>query len=161
MDIQERQQVIESYGNAYNVLVTALAQFPVEMWQFKPSPKDFSIHEIIVHIADSEANSFIRARTFIAEPGKAVAAYDENQWAIALLYQQQSTQDALELFKSLRLTTYNLVKMLPDAKVWSNTIVHSENGVMTMEDWLHTYEQHIPDHINQMREVHQVWLETK
>jgi hypothetical protein len=70
MEQQERLQKIESYGNAYSVLVEALKQFPPEMWQFRPSLDQWSIHELIVHIADSEANSYIRCRRFIAEPGE-------------------------------------------------------------------------------------------
>src|SRR5712692_1260993 len=96
-----RKQRIESYGNAYNYLVESLTEFPKAMWQFKPSPDDFSIHEIIVHIADSEANSFVRARRAIAEPGSRVLGYDEMVWSKGLRYHDQSPADALELFKWL------------------------------------------------------------
>ena len=41
-------------------------------------------------------------------------------------------------------------KDLPDL-IWSNTVHHTENGVMTMDDWLDTYERHIPEHIEQMQ----------
>jgi hypothetical protein len=34
-----------------------LRDFPKEMWQWKPAPDKWSIHEVIMHIADSEANS--------------------------------------------------------------------------------------------------------
>jgi hypothetical protein len=77
--------------------------------------------------------------------------YDEPRWAKALDYHQQSTDDALELFKWLRGNTYKLIKNQPDA-VWSNTIEHSENGTMTLEDWLKTYDDHVPAHVAQMRD---------
>ena len=154
----ERAQQIESYGNAYARLVDALAQFPKEMWRFKPAPDDWSVHEIVAHIADSEANSYIRCRRFVAEPGQSVMAYDEKAWAAALHYHDQSTGEALELFKWLRLRSYNLIRSLPEA-VWSNTIDHPENGVMTMDDWLDIYERHIPEHIQQMQTIYEAWLE--
>ena len=160
LDKTERQRKIESYGNAYQRLVEAIRQFPVEMWQFRPSPDRWTIHETVVHITDSEANSFIRCRKAIAEPGSAVMGYNEPVWAKALDYHTQSTDDALELFKCLRRASYNLIKELPDA-IWSHTIEHSENGIMTLDDWLGVYEEHIPTHIEQMRQVYLDWAKTK
>src|SRR3982750_3562457 len=105
MTTDERNALIESYGNAYNLLQEALKEFPKEMWQWKPAPEKRSIHEVIIHIADSEANSFVRCRRFIAEPGSGVYGYDENKWAKKLDYHSQSTDESLELFRLLRTTT--------------------------------------------------------
>src|SRR5215510_12756135 len=96
LDKSERQQKIESYGNAYQQLVEAIREFPAEMWQFRPAPDRWTIHETLVHITDSEANSFVRCRKAIAEPGTAVVGYDEPVWAKALDYHTQSADDALE-----------------------------------------------------------------
>ena len=160
MQPAERNSKIESYGTAYQRLIAALERFPVDMWQFRPSPDHWTIHEIIIHIADSEANSYIRCRRFLAEPGSTVLGYDENQWAQALRYHDQSTADALELFKWLRFASYSLVKDLPES-AWSNTVYHSENGEMTTDDWLDTYDRHIPDHISQMQIIHDDWVGQK
>ena len=40
-------------------------------------------------------------------------------------------------------TTVRAHQDLP-AAAWSNTVIHSENGGMTMDDWLDTYDRHIP-----------------
>ena len=157
MAATDRLKKIESYGNAYAELVDALKQFPQYMWTFKPSPDRWSIHEIIIHIADSEANSYVRCRRFVAEPGEGVMAYDENRWAEALRYHAQSTEEAIELFKWLRLRSYRLIQSMPES-VWSNTVLHPENGEMTMDDWLDVYERHIRDHVGQMRANYADWL---
>jgi hypothetical protein len=156
MNNAERWQKIESYGAAYEKLIAALPQFPREMWQHRPAPDRWTIHEIIVHIADSEANSYVRCRRFVAEPGSTVMGYDEAGWAQQLSYHAQSPEAALELFKQLRAASYHLIKTLPEA-VWANTVVHSESGVMTMDDWLDIYDRHVPDHIAQMQEVYAAW----
>ena len=57
-----RIQKIESYGNAYEALVAAVGKFPREIWQFRDEHGCWSIHEHVVHIADSEANSYVRCR---------------------------------------------------------------------------------------------------
>ena len=97
MDSSERKALIESYGNAYAVLLKALEEFPQEMWQWKPAPEKWSIHEILIHLADSEANSYIRARRLIAEPGSGVYGYDENAWVARLNYHHLPTSEYLEL----------------------------------------------------------------
>src|SRR5512142_1835394 len=61
----ERRNKIRSYGKAHAELKQALRKFPKRMWKFKPAPDRWSIHEIIVHMADSEANSYVRCRRFI------------------------------------------------------------------------------------------------
>ena len=56
----ERHAKIAAYGEAYDLLAGALTKFPKEMWQYKPGPDRWSIHEILVHITDSEASIPIR-----------------------------------------------------------------------------------------------------
>jgi hypothetical protein len=156
MDSETRKQKIDVYGRAYDILEKALTQFPREMWTFRPAPDRWTIHEMVVHIADSEANSFIRCRRLIAEPGAMVSAYDENAWARLLHYHEQSTDDALQLFKWLRGNSYKLIQSLPES-TWTHAIEHPENGTMTMDDWLDVYARHIPDHVAQMQAVYDDW----
>ena len=157
MDIKERSEKIDLYGRGFELLKAALSEVPAEAMKFKPEPKEWSVHEIIIHIADSEANSYIRCRRFLAEPGSNVLGYDEGKWARELHYHEQSTDEALELFKWLRHKSYTLIKDLPET-VWSNTVHHTESGKMTMDDWLDTYERHIPEHIEQMQANYADWL---
>lgn len=153
---EERARKIESYGNAYQELIDALEGFPREMWSYHSDVDPWTIHEVVVHITDSEANSFVRCRRFIAEPGKDVMAYDESGWAKALGYANQDPDDAIELFRWLRGNTYRLIKTLPET-TWANTVYHPENGVMTLDDWLDIYEAHVRDHVEQMARIHAEW----
>ena len=161
MTTTERNQVIESYGQAYQLLTNSITKYPQEMWQWRPTPEKWSIHEVIIHITDSEVNSYVRCRRFIAEPGSGVYGYDEGKWAQALDYHHQSVDEALELFKLLRRSSYLLIKDLPD-DIWQTaTVQHSENGLVHFEEWLKTYEEHIPVHIRQMERNYQAWLAVK
>ncbi len=158
MEKDERREQLALYGRAYEILKNALARFPPGMWRFKPSETDWSIHEIVVHITDSEANSYIRARRLIAEPGQPLMAYDENAWAANLNYQHLDTGEAIELFRWLRANTYALLETLPE-ETWAHSGFHPENGDTTLDDWLDTYARHVPEHVEQMEGVLQAWLE--
>lgn len=154
MDKAERERLIESYGQVYNKIMESIAEYPREMWQWRPPFGKWTIHENLVHLADSEANSYIRCRRLIAEPGSPVLGYDQEIWTKNLHYHQQDVDDALELFRILRKKSYDLIKNLPD-EIWQHTVEHSENGTMTFEDWLRVYENHT--HIGSMRRVYEVW----
>ena len=155
-----RSAKIAAYGSAYETLVAGLREFPKEMWHFRDEHGCWSIHEHLVHIADSEVNSYIRCRRLIAEPGEALMAYDENGWASALGYAERSAEDALDLFRILRRQTYDLIKELAEP-TWANTCFHPENGDMTLDDWLEVYAAHIPEHLQYMRENHNEWLASR
>jgi len=156
----KRLEKIDSYGRAHAELVEALKGFPREMWTFKPSPDRWSIHEIVIHIADSEANSYVRCRRFIAEPGESLMAYDENRWGQVLRYHAQSTEEAVELFRWLRSSSHHLIRSLPES-TWSNTAYHPENGTMSLDDWLDVYERHVREHIAQMQSNYEAWLASR
>ena len=158
MTPQERLHKIESYGNAHALLVEALSEFPKEMWQFRDVHGCWSIHEHIVHIMDSEANSYIRCRRLIAEQGEPLMAYDENVWASSLNYHDQSIEDALMLFRWLRHKSYTLVKSLPSPSGHTPPSI-PKTAMTSLDDWLDTYERHVPDHVEYMRVNFQQWQE--
>lgn len=159
MQAAQRAEQLKIYASAYQELVDALAGFPREMWQYRPSPDDWTIHEIIIHITDSEANSFVRARRLLAEPGLDLMAYDEMVWAVQLDYHHLSPVTALELFRWLRQSTFELIHEQPE-EAWAHTAFHPESGDITLDDWLNTYAGHVRDHIAQMNRVYEAWLET-
>ena len=110
----------------------------------------WSIHEIILHLADSEASAYVRCRTFIAEPGG-------KRWSSMLLagagslgYFHQSTREALKIIRRLRKMTHQLLVALPD-QVWEHTAAHPRDGEISLEDWIEIQERHIPHHIDQRR----------
>ncbi len=157
VNIEERNEKIEQYGRGYGLLTAALADIPHEAWAYKPSAEDWSVHEIIVHMGDSESMAALRVRKLIVEPGSKLMGYEEARWAGALDYKNQDTQDALDIIRLARQTTYRLLKSLPD-EVFAHSVVHPEyNEPYTFEKWLNIYSHHIPDHIEQMKKTIQGW----
>ncbi len=156
MTRQERNAKIESFGRAFRQLTDVLQQYPKEMWKFKPTPTQWSIHQIILHIADTESHAYTRFRTFIAEPGATIMAFDQDKWASQLNYHQLSPEDALELFRIQRKMNYELIRNLPE-HYWSRAVVHSEKGNLQLDEWLNFYESYVPKHIDQMKKTAALW----
>jgi hypothetical protein len=136
----------------------ALRQFPKKMWLYKPATDRWSIHEIILHLADSEASGYVHCRQLIAEPGSSVEDFDAARWAGSLGYFYQSTREALEIIWRLRKMTYQLLARVPES-VWSHQVEEPANGE-NLEVWVERQERHIPHHVEQMKQNYQIWLST-
>lgn len=157
MNATERKEKIELYGRGYDLLRAALAQIPREAWRFKPEPKEWSVYEVLIHLADSESNAALRARKLIVEPGGTLMGYDQDRWANELNYHDQSYEDALEIVRLVRKTTYELLKKQPE-EVFEHTVKHPEyEEPYTFEQWINIYSAHIPGHIEQIRNNYRLW----
>lgn len=159
MNQAERNAKIEEYGHGFDLFTAALAVIPHETWEFKPASGEWSVHEVLVHMADSEAIGALRVRTLIAEPGSTLMTYDEAQWAQALNYRNQNADDALQSFRLTRQTTYHLLKTLPD-QVFTHSVIHPAfDEPYTLEQWLNVYTEHVPEHVEQLKNNYRAWKE--
>lgn len=156
MNNEEKQRKLKNYSKAYEQVTELLREIPKDVWKYKPDKNKWSIHEIIIHLADSEVNAYQRCRKIIAEPNSTIVFYDQDKWAENLDYQNQNTNDAIELFRLLRKMTYELLDKLPD-HIWKNEVIHSDGSVWNLEKWLDIYENHITGHIEQMRRNYFEW----
>jgi hypothetical protein len=159
MTREERRQKLEAFGSAPSLLARALRQFPKKMWMYKVSADTWSIHEIILHLADNEANAYIVCRLMIAEPGSHALTFNPALWAGSLGYFHQSTKEALEIIRRLRRMTYHVLVALPET-VWSHRVDPREETVLTLDTWLEQQERHIPAQIGQMQNIFELWAKT-
>ena len=162
METQERGNKIELYERGYDLLKAALAEVPAEAMKFKPEPKEWSVYEIIIHIADSETNAALRARKLIVEPGGALMGYDQDKWAIGLNYHEQDLDDALEATRIARKTTYKLLKTVSEEVFNTHWLKHPEyEDPYTFDKWINIYSNHIPGHIEQIQNNMIAWKNKK
>jgi hypothetical protein len=157
MNIEERNEKIELYGRGFDMLLETLKDIPREMWKCKPEPNEWSVYEVLIHLADSESNAALRARKLIVEPDGTLMGYDQDKWAIELDYHNLNYEDALEIVRLVRKTTYELLKKQPD-EVFEHSVRHPEyEEPYTFEQWLNIYSVHIPGHTEQIRNNYKIW----
>jgi hypothetical protein len=161
VNTSERDQNIELYGRGFELLSTALSPIPRPAWSFRPSPDAWSVHEVVVHLADSESMAALRARKIIVEPGTTLMGYDEAKWGSVLQYGEQSVDDALQIIRLVRQATYRLLKSIPE-QTFRHAVTHPEqSGPYTLDTWLGIYARHIPDHIAQMEAAFKAWKQSE
>jgi hypothetical protein len=156
MTPKARADLLLSYARGPQLLKEALASCPPEALDFKPGPDKWSLRTIVLHLAESELHGYLRARTIIAEPGKTVFAYDQNLWADTLDGAAQPLGEVLDLFRLLREMLARQLRSLPDP-AWERSMLHSERGRVTLEQWLEMYEGHLTAHLGQMERTLEAW----
>lgn len=118
-----------------------------------PIPGKWSIHEIVLHLADSEIMGAARLRQALAEPGARLAVYDQDVWARELAYADDGAKafdDALDLFDLLRRTTARRLRGLPRDAWKQRHADHPEWGTLTLRQLLELYADHGERHLSQI-----------
>ncbi|MBD3258309.1 hypothetical protein GF377_07735 [candidate division GN15 bacterium] len=151
-----RQELIRSFAAGPRLLRETLNNLPPDMWQWKPAPDRWSVHEIIIHMPDSEASGYVRLRKIIAEPGSTLGAYDQEAFTDKLPYHQLDIDTALELFSRMRELSVQLLEHVEES-VWLHKAIHEEHGEVDLDWWLRCYEEHVGLHITQMKRNMAEW----
>jgi hypothetical protein len=152
MTREEREKLIDQYAAGYDHVADALKGFPEKDQVAHPLPGKWSAREIVHHLADSEANSAIRLRKLLAEPYPVIQAYDQELYAVLLRYNTRESAPALELFRSVRDTTVQLLRVMSDDD-WKRAGWHPEHGLYTATLWLQIYAVHAHNHAQQIRRL--------
>jgi len=156
---QEREKLIEQYAAGPARLKAALAAVPPAALQWRPKPGEWSAHEIVVHCADSETNSFVRIRFLAAEKEPVLQGYDQDHWARTFDYHTLPLETALAVVIGVRDSTTALIRRLPDS-AWTRVGRHTESGAYTAENWLQIYADHLEGHARQIEANVAQWRAT-
>lgn len=157
MDQITYKQLVKKYGKGFSALEKALSSIPKKAWSFKPTPEEWSISEIIVHLVDSEANAMLRIRVLFAEEGRTLMAYDQDIWASKLNYLNTDLDSSMFLLEGIRKFTHSWLKSIAVSD-FQNYAIHPEYGEpYSFEKWMVIYSNHIYSHIDQVNKNYTLW----
>jgi hypothetical protein len=144
------------YNAAPSQVLAALEGLDETQLHHRPAEDEWSIHEIVIHLADSEVMGYERLRKTLAEEDATLTVYDEAQWAQKLSYQTQDRELAISLFRTLRASTSALFRFLP-ATAWELTSNHPERGKISVYDLFNIYLDHGEIHLQQIAHIKQAF----
>lgn len=154
------KQLIEQYAQGYDKLREAVHGLSEGELRFQPAPGKWSIHEILVHVADAEIVGIQRLKKVLAEDQPILPVYDQDAWANKLSYDQSDAQQHLQLFALLRESMLPILRTVSTGD-WSRIGIHSEAGPLTFHQLLQKYVDHVSDHLKQIERVLQANRESK
>ncbi|MEZ4412938.1 MAG: DinB family protein [Gemmatimonadales bacterium] len=152
----EREDCIRRYAEGPARIAAALAETPAAALQWRPAPGKWSVHEVVVHCADSEVNSHGRIRYVLGEERPTIVGYDEAQWAKGMDYHAHPIDLAMATVVAVRANTVPLLRRLTEAQ-WGRTAKHTEAGAYGAEIWLQAYAEHLEIHDRQIRRNIAAW----
>jgi hypothetical protein len=153
----ERDSLIQDYAAGPVKLRDAFTRAPEKMRKWRPRPGEFSVHEIIVHCADSETNSHSRIRYLLAEDNAQIVGYDPGHWAATFDYQNHPVDAAMLTVEAVRANTVPILRSLAEGD-WAKAGTHSEHGPgYSAELWLTIYAAHCHEHAEQVDAVVSAW----
>ena len=118
----------------------------------RPIAGEWSIREVVHHMADGEIIAAGRLRRMLAEDVPAMPGYDAARFATDMSYQSLPLDAALNAFGAVRSLSVNLIGTLQPEQ-WSRTGMHSEYGEQSVERWVEGNGNHVESHVNQIKEI--------
>ena len=115
-------------------------------------PAKWSIHEIVIHTADSEMQGTFRIRKVWSEPSPLLPVYDQDAWVREIDYQSEDAaarERALTLLALFREQTLLLFRRATAAD-WEKSGTHPEYGTVTLRNLLELYADHVERHVDQI-----------
>ena len=118
----------------------------------RPAPGQWSIAEILAHLADAEVVGSWRMRLILGADGSPIQAFDQDVWAERFGYAEQDPKHSLKVFRVLRENNLALLKSVP-RKLWENHGMHSERGKETIAHVVRMFAGHDLNHLQQVEKI--------
>ena len=109
-------------------------------------PGGWTRRQVVHHVADSHMNAYIRFQLGLTEQEPTVKPYDEKAWAELPYARTAPVATSLALLEALHARWTAQLRDIADER-WARRILHPENGPMSLDDLLQTYEWHCRHHL--------------
>jgi hypothetical protein len=125
---------------------------PAAKLRKRPAPKQWSVAEILAHMADAEIVGAFRMRFILGAPGSPIVAFDQDSWAASLGYAKRDPRKSLEQFRAVREGNLAMLKSLKPEQ-WKHYGMHSERGQETIERMVLMFAGHDINHTRQIEKM--------
>jgi hypothetical protein len=135
-----------------NKLARLIQGVPVSRLRKRPAPDQWSVSEILAHLADAEIVGGFRMRLILGDPGTPIPAFDQDRWVSSGHYDKRNPRRSVEQFRTLREANLALLKSLTREQ-WKHHGVHSERGVESIDRIAHMFAGHDLNHLRQIERI--------
>jgi hypothetical protein len=113
--------------------------------------RNWTIRQIIHHLADSHVNAYVRFRLALTEDAPKIKPYDETRWAELPDAKSEDVELSLRLLEAIHARWARLLHAMSDAD-FSRAYKHPEfNATYKLSEALGSYAHHGRHHVGQIR----------
>lgn len=145
---------IDAFVQGAALVKEAVSGISREQALARPVPGRWSTQEVVCHLNDSDQAWIHRMKRVIAEDKPLLIGYDETRFAASLGYHQRNLADELTMLEQGRRQMASILRSLPQ-EAFARVGVHSERGLVTLEQMIALEIQHIAHHLKFIREKRQ------
>ena len=138
--------LIDQFEAGGQELVDAIVGLTPEQLTQPIEPGRWSIQQLVIHLADADSIAIDRMKRVITEEQPLLLYAHETAYVDRLHCDQQSIDDAVELFRIGRRQFARVLRLLPDES-FERTGTHSIVGVASLADLIKTYVDHLTHHL--------------
>jgi len=143
------------------IIADLVRALPPEQARWRPTPTDWSVLEVINHLADEEREDFhLRLDAALHRPGTPVPPNDSADWPAARAYNARDPAESLARFLDERQRSLAWLRTLT-APDWSQSIPRNSGGVLRGGDLLAAWAVHDVLHLRQLVELQYHFLGTQ
>jgi uncharacterized damage-inducible protein DinB len=138
--------LIEAYAAGGEKVRRAVAGLTPEQLHARPGPGDWSVHEVVIHLADSDLVCIDRMKRVVCEDNPPLLNYDETAYMKKLFPAEQSLEDAVTQIDVGRRQWSRVLRKLPD-EAFARKGTHNVRGEVTLGQMVEDYIRHVDDHL--------------
>ena len=147
-----RGELLAAWGQGPTVVRALVRGVGAEQARWRPAAGEWSVIEVVEHLADAEEITIERMRKVLTEERPVIAAYDPAALAIEREYIAGELAGALDRFARVRAEELALVEGLSDEQ-WRRVGLHEEIGEFALEELLAHMVLHDTNHFRQIAAV--------
>lgn len=147
---EARTQLIAKLAETCSELTRLTAEQPDTALDFRVSPDDWTVREILAHLVDDEM--FVMRTRFermMKESRPHLAPHDEKAWFANRSTARDQRDELLAVFSVQRAASVGIFGLLREVD-WQREGYQPEYGTLTAEEWLSQWVAHDTTHIQQI-----------
>lgn len=113
-------------------------------------PGGWSVRQLAHHVADSHINAYLRIKLALTEHEPTVKPYDQDAWVQLADITAVAPAVSLSLFEGIHARLLAVLHAVPP-DAFRRTLLHPDNGPMTIDDVVNLYAWHGDHHIAHVR----------
>lgn len=142
----EPTQLTDAYHAGLNTLDQALQGLTTEHSRTRPADGSWTIHEILCHLADTEALFAERLRRVLTEDRPLLPVADPDACMRHLACDQRILEEEVTLIHAIRQQMTRILRAQPP-EAWTRIGIHSQAGEQTLTQLVQKAINHLPHHL--------------
>lgn len=148
----ERKEMISQIREFPTRVEDAVRGIPDEQLNRPAGGEDWSIRQVVHHLADAHLNAFLRMKLILTEERPILKPFDQEAWAELPDTTDLPAEPSLQILRGLHNRWSSLLERVDEAD-WQRKGVHLENGLVSLDDLLVTYSGHGENHLRQIAKI--------